>query len=147
VLALLAQLPAPASPEASAWLLLSLAGLAASAASVVGLLVGLKKLRAPSEASVRIGPQPLEVRAASDYATKGEMSSLENRITAEIHQVHGRISGMRGEMTERIDRLEETLNEELRAQRKDTKTDIAGVHSRITDVLSAVCELKGRYEG
>lgn len=142
----LAQLPAPTSPEAAAWLIMTFLGLLGSAATLVALLVGIKKLRAPVEAPVRVGNAPLEVRAASDYATKGELGTLEGRLTAEMHQLHGRISGMRGEMTERIDRLEKAINDELRDQRREAKGEIGGVHERINEVLSAVSELKGRFE-
>lgn len=142
----IAQLPAPTSIESTGWLILALAGLAGMILVALKIALTLKALRAPTDAAVRVGPLPLEVRAASDYATKGEMVSLESRLTGEIHQLHGRISGLRSEVTDQINGLETSIRAELHSQRTETKADIGGVHDRINDVLGAVRELKGRIE-
>jgi hypothetical protein len=137
-----AQLPDPTSPQATAWLIIAgIFGVGGLVLIVLNIAVNWKQLRSSSEV-----PNPLTVRAATDYATKGELATLETRISGEMHQLHGRISGLRTDMGERMDRLEESIAGELREQRKDTKAEISGVHERVNDVLKAVSELKGRID-
>lgn len=98
-----------------------------SAASVVGLLVGIKSLR--SSDSV---PQPLEVKAHAGVVGQDDLT-----------EVHGRISRERREIDAQIKELQE---EDRRLREKHDK-EIRELHDRIDDVPPRTIELLKNTKG
>lgn len=88
-------------------------------------------------------PQPLEVKPFKPSVTEDELA-----------KTHGRISRERGEIDRQIEGLIETqkvfdekLSKSVEILRLEIKGDIGAVQNRITDVLAAVAELRGRING
>ncbi|MGB8352634.1 MAG: hypothetical protein WCD79_01975 [Chthoniobacteraceae bacterium] len=75
-----------------------------------------------------IYPQPLEVKAAAEYATKAELNLIRMEFTSQIE-------GLRKEWRHDIGKLMESG--EIRAGK---------LHTRIDAVLTAVSRLEGRIE-
>ena len=76
-----------------------------------------------------IYPQPLEVRAAAEYATKTELNLL------------------RLEMAQQIDGLRKEWRADIGKMMESAETRAGKLHSRIDAVLTAVSRLEGRAEG
>lgn len=68
------------------------------------------EIRRELEGGKRAAPvqvqQPLIVRQDSEPATKTELADLERRLGQEIHQLHGRVSGMRNEVSAQLKEME-----------------------------------------
>ena len=107
---LLAQVSSPPPEHIKLWLEVFFYILG-GVACFVGLLVGIKNLHSPKIPEIKVSPQPIDVREAISYATKPELNALENRLGGEIHQLHGRVSGVRSELGEKIDALEQRIDE------------------------------------
>jgi len=113
---------------------------------VVGLItavVMLYKATRSKPGSTEIAGQPLTVRAANDYATKGELRSLEVRVDRITDEVRTGFTELDRKRSSSIAGLHDDLDRKTNDLRKDVKEDFQGVHDRIHDVATAI----GRVEG
>lgn len=121
----------------------------ANAFYVVGLITAVvilyQRLR-PKPRETAITGQPLEVRAASDYATKGELRSLELRVDRITDEVRTGFTELDRKRSVSIAGLHDDLDAKTTMLRSDVKQDIHGVHTRINEVLSSVSKLEGKLE-
>jgi hypothetical protein len=108
MLPILAQ-AAPAPDVLASWVavLFYLGGILAM---LVGVAVGVKRLRAPEQQQAIVSPQPLQVQQAHEYVSKPELTTVETRLGSEIHQLHGRISGVRNELGGKIDAIDARID-------------------------------------
>jgi hypothetical protein len=60
-------------------------------------------------------PQPLEVRGAIRYATEDALAAVEKSLREETNKLHGRISGMRDELTEQMRNLDTSVDKKIDA--------------------------------
>lgn len=124
----------PAPEALSSWMQVAMYCIF-SASGVVGLLVGIKMLRAKSGL-----PQPLTIKGEARFATAEDITQVHGRIAREREEVNKQIN----QQAAQIQRLEDNLEESIESLRKEIKGDVLGVHNRINEVLAAVSEVRGR---
>jgi hypothetical protein len=126
-------MPDPGSAQAIGWLILTLAGLIA-ALNQGARFIERFRTKPP------LVPQPLEVRGAVRYATEDALNEVERRLRAETDKLHGRISGMRDELTDQMRELAKTVDEKL-----DSASDrIDALPGRMIALLNETKELHSR---
>lgn len=138
---LLAQSDAP-TPEALASWLKVLFYLGGFACTVVGGLVGIKSLRTRES----VTPQPLVVQEHLEFATKAELERVERDLVSLGDDMAKRFDSLDRKRSESIRGLHEDLRLRAEAIRSEMKTDNEKLHSRVTELLSAFSELKGKCE-
>lgn len=133
----------------------------AAAASLVTWMVGFSAAvffinQVLTFYKVHIKEQP---SPANTYATKAEHAELSRKVGAfatkqEHDELRVRVDGMSTDIRESFERLDKkrsvsiaglhTKVEQATAEiRREIKSDMGGVHDRLSTVLSAVSELKG----
>jgi hypothetical protein len=102
---------------------------------LVGQAVGAWFLLTGRASKREVGPQPFEVREASESLTRREHSltcgHIDRRVTA---------------LETRADRLERRMDEDKKEIIASGKDSEKGIHSRINTVLEAVSELRGELK-
>lgn len=78
------------------------------------------------------------------YATKAELEKLEQRIATETRQMHGRISGLRDDLTKAGDERAERILHAVADLSKAVKADIGGVHNRLTSAEREISRVDER---
>lgn len=78
------------------------------------------------------------------YATKAELEKMEARHTQENLRLHGRISGLRDDLTKAGDERAERILKAVSELHSTVRTDFAGVHSRINSTERAIDRLDER---
>lgn len=58
-----------------------------------------------------ISPDPLTFKQAQEPAMRGELVDLRTHVDGELHQLHGRISSTRKELTDQIKGLDARIDE------------------------------------
>ena len=81
--------------------------------------------------------QPLTVRGVREPATKDEVQAVEKRLDVEIKQLHGRVSGLRTEVTTQVGDLARTI--EIGREKMNDRID--AVPGRVIDALLKAKEL------
>lgn len=66
------------------------------------------------------------------YATKAELDKLDARHAGETARLHGRISGLRDELTKSGDERAERILRAVGDLSRTVREDLGGVHARIT---------------
>lgn len=135
----LAQIP-PA--DFAPWLsnLFYLVGLATA------LVILYQRLRPQKPRDTRLANQPITVRPDIEYvrlASHNELKARVDGLACEIRQGFERLDDKR---SNNISALHKELEQVSANIRKDVKSDVEGLHARITDVLAAVAKLEGRLD-
>ncbi len=105
-------------------------------AAVVGLLVGIKTLREEKQEL----PQPLTVKEHKRYATYEELEAVRRDVRSLTAKFDGAVLTIREDGEGRY----EAMNAMLNSLRTDIKADNQTLHGRITELLAAFAEFKGR---
>lgn len=82
-----------------------------------------------------------------EYASKAELAALSKRVDDLGTEIREGFRSLDSKRSISIAGLHDDLESKTTDLRKEVKADIAGVHTRINDVLAAVSELKGKVEG
>lgn len=133
----------PTPDQLAAWISV-LFYLGGFACTVIGCWVGIRSLRKEDAAPT---PQPLVVTAHKSYTpweSHLELKARVDKMSDEIRQGFERLDHKRSVS---IAGLHDDLQSTSAAIRAEMKEDMSGVHNRITEVLSAVTELRGEFRG
>lgn len=101
----------------------------------------LEKLRAKKKEATAIEPNPLQVQEVQPLATRAELVSMENRLTARIKEVETDLASDRNETREETGRLHGRIDE-LVDTAAETKGILGGVKDN-TDMLITLLLKKG----
>ena len=103
-------LPAPDSPQAVGWMVLTIFALIGG----VYYILCVWRMITGKDDEKTISPQPLVVKAHSESSSREELEKIET-------QLHGRLKRERAEIDARIERVEEAASE--RADKLEKKID------------------------
>lgn len=126
----LAALPEPSSAEAIGWLALAAGGIAI-------LIVNVLKI------TDRFKESP---PAHTQYASKSDHAELKRRVDEISAEIRGGFEKLDHKRSVSIAGLHDDLKDAVAELRTEIKTDINGVHERLTDIVGAIGELKGRTQ-
>jgi hypothetical protein len=129
-----AALPEPGSAASIGWLVLTLAGLALAANQLLGVR---DRLRAKQAQPVDVVKQPLTVKPHEEYTPLAVHRAFAERVEERFEEQARASSAGR-------EKIYNLIRDEMRAVRADAKQENTGIHNRITELVGAVRELKGR---
>ncbi len=98
-------------------------------------VVLVKKLKKAEPSETLIGAQPISVREAHEFVTKRDHEKLETDLRE-----------LRKENVLITSNLSKDLNSGINGIHKLMKSDIDGLHNRVTDLFGAFREMKGAVE-
>lgn len=114
---------------------------------IVGVLVGIKRLREGNEPARRILPDPLTIKHDDPFIRKSEF----DKCMAERSQ---QMSAMKDELTARIVKHEDYVHDCFHEMRKDFQTFSSasevqreGVHGRLNVIFEVLYDLRGFVRG
>jgi hypothetical protein len=116
--------------------------LISSAGVVVGLLVGVKKLREKSPTPAPI-PQPFTVTPHVEFTPVEDHARLQQDFKEFIAKTDERFGAMSRASSASREKIFDLIREQMAATRKEFKEEITALTSRISDTLIAL----GRAEG
>jgi hypothetical protein len=146
----IADMPAPDKDFTWQALLLG-AALLSVASTAVTIWVALRGQR------TQVTPQPLEVRAAQDWATRQSVDQLGERVDANHEDSLRRIAALdetrRTSVSKVYDFTRQTLAEGRKEQREDVaalrseiRADLRGINERLNDISEAVGGTRGELK-
>lgn len=80
------------------------------AVTITAVIVAWKHLTGKGN-EVKLTPSPVEVREATTFATKPELNAVATRLDGDIHELHGRISSVRKDLTNQIGAFDKRVDE------------------------------------
>jgi hypothetical protein len=90
--------------------------------------------------------QKREVTFTNEYATKAEHAELKNRVDKIADEIVRGFERVDGKRSSSIAGLHDDLESKTTALRMEVKSDIKGVHDRVSDLVGAVNRLVGKVE-
>lgn len=84
--------------------------------------------------------------ASKTYATKVELSDFKQVVRSDQSAILNQIKDLQKERSVSVGRLHDKVDSANGAMRREMKEDVIGLHNRLTEVLAAVSELKGRVD-
>lgn len=106
----------------------------------------VKSLRKAEAVETEIGGQPIKVKFAAQFATKEELAALENRVERVEAKIDLQFEKLREDRRASVAALHKRIEETTTDIRREIKTDTAGLHSRVTEVLAAFSRLQGAVQ-
>ena len=92
---------------------------------------------------VHIREQPTP---ADTYASKSDHAELKRRVDEISAEIRGGFEKLDHKRSVSIAGLHDDLKDAVKELRTEMKEDITGVHSRLSDIVAAIGELKGRIQ-
>lgn len=90
--------------------------------------------------------QKREVSFADEYATKAEHTELKIRVDGIDSSVRSGFDRLDGKRSVSIAGLHDDLEVKTKELRLEVKSDIKGVHDRVTELLKVVARVEGKLE-
>lgn len=80
------------------------------------------------------------------YASKSDHAELKRRVDEISAEIRGGFEKLDHKRSVSIAGLHDDLKDAVKDLRTEMKEDITGVHSRLSDIVAAIGELKGRIQ-
>jgi hypothetical protein len=129
-------LPDPAAAQSIGWITLALFSIAGGVNQILGVR---DKLRAKPAQSVDVIKQPLTVKPHEEYTPL----AVHREFAAKVEERFDEQARASSAGREKIYNL---IRDEMRTVRAEAKEENNGIHNRITELVGAVRELKGKIE-